>query len=140
MKVLFDTNILLDVLLNRSPHAAPAARLLALVDNGRIEGSVCATTVTTVYYLAAKSVGTKRAGDLVQALLQLFTVACVDASVLKSSLEAGFDDFEDAVVHEAARTCGAHMIVTRDRKGFARARLPVLDPAELYATVAARSS
>jgi len=55
VKVLFDTNVLLDVLLNREPHAEPAARLLSLVDTGELEGVICATTVTTVHYLASRA-------------------------------------------------------------------------------------
>lgn len=54
MKVLFDTNVVLDVLLEREPHMLPAAQLFALVDNRRIHGFICATTATTIYYIAAK--------------------------------------------------------------------------------------
>lgn len=138
MKVVFDTNVVLDVLLERQPHAEAAARLFAFVDAGKIEGAICATTATTISYLAAKSLGAKRGRELVGDLLQLFTVAGVDAAVLQSALEGGFDDFEDAVVYEAARAAGAGAIVTRDRKGFAGAELAVLSPSELYATLAAQ--
>ena len=60
MKVMFDTNVVLDVLLEREPHVDAAAKLFALVDTGRMEGSICATTATTVYYIAARSFGRKR--------------------------------------------------------------------------------
>ncbi|MDY0088726.1 MAG: PIN domain-containing protein, partial [Coriobacteriia bacterium] len=53
--MLFDTNVVLDVLLDREPHAEVAARLLSLVDQGRLDGMVCATTVTTIHYLASKA-------------------------------------------------------------------------------------
>lgn len=56
MRVLFDTNVVLDVLLDREPHAGVAARLFALVDRERLDGVVCATTVTTIHYLAAKAI------------------------------------------------------------------------------------
>ena len=61
MRVLFDTNVLLDVLLEREPYVQVATRLVAPVDNGRIEGSICATAVTTLYYVGAKDLGRKRA-------------------------------------------------------------------------------
>ena len=137
MKVLFDTNVVLDVLLEREPHVDAAARLFSLVDNGNLEGSICATTTTTVFYIAVRSVGSKRAHAQVRDLLGLFEVATVDRDVLIRALTLDFADFEDAVVHEAARASGASAIVTRDGDGFANASLPVFDPHELLAAIAA---
>lgn len=137
MKVLFDTNVVLDVLLAREPHAVVAARLFTLVDNERIDGAVCATTVTTVAYVATKAVGGKQATKLLRQLLDLFAVAAVDRQVLEAALRLDFADTEDAVIHEAARAWGAVGIVTRNGRDFARALLPVFDPAELLAAVVA---
>jgi len=137
VKVLFDTNVVLDVLLAREPHAGVAARLFTLVDNERIDGAVCATTVTTVAYVATKAVGGKRAKKLLRQLLDLFAVAGVDRQVLEAALRLDFADAADAVVHEAARAWGAAGIVTRNGRDFARASLPVFDPAELFAAVTA---
>ncbi|HZL05205.1 MAG TPA: PIN domain-containing protein, partial [Coriobacteriia bacterium] len=127
----------LDVLMEREPHVDEASKLFALVDNGHIEGRVCATTVTTIYYIAAKSFGGRRARDQVHELLGLFDVASVDGDVLDSALDLDFSDYEDAVLHEAARAAGATAIVTRDRAGFARATIPALAPTELLAVIAA---
>ncbi len=139
MKVMFDTNVVLDVLLEREPYVEAAAKLFALVDTGGMEGSICATTATTVYYIAAKAAGRERANALVRELLALFDVAHVDRGVLDGALDLDFADFEDAVLHEAARVGGMAAIVTRDRRDFAKATLPVYDPAELLAAVAAAS-
>ena len=128
MKVLFDTNVVLDVLLEREPHVDAAARLFSLVDNGSLEGSICATTATTVFYIAEAQV---------RDLLALFDVASVDRDVLTSALDLDFDDFEDAVLHQAAVAGGIAAVVTRDRGGFAKATLPVFDPHELLAAVTA---
>ncbi|MDP3631260.1 MAG: PIN domain-containing protein [Actinomycetota bacterium] len=136
MNVLFDTNVILDVLLEREPFLDPAAKLFALVDNGRIKGSICATTVTTVFYIAAKDFGQRRARDQVHALLGLFEVAPVDRDVLDGALDSDFADYEDAVLHESARAIGATAIVTRDRRDFANSAIPALDPQELLAAIA----
>ena len=135
MKVLFDTNVVLDVLLNREPHAEPAARLLSLVDTGELEGVICATTVTTVHYVACRARDDATARRCVEQVLHLFDVACVDRPVLLSALRLDFVDFEDAVLHEAALAAGATAIVTRNAKDFAGASLPVFDPSELLAAV-----
>jgi len=137
MKVLFDTNVVLDVLLAREPYAGVAARLFALVDTGRLEGAVCASTVTTVDYLAAKALGRRRVQPLLRQLLDLFALAPVDREVLEAALRAGIADYEDAVCHEAARAWGAAGIVTRDGKHFARATLPVFSPDELLSAIVA---
>lgn len=136
MNILFDTNVILDVLLDRTPHVDAAAKLFALVDNGRLDGSICSTTVTTIYYIAARSFGRQRAREQVRRLLVLFSVAPVDREALDGALDLDLPDYEDAVVHEAARGVGAEAIVTRDRTGFAHAEIPVLDPEELLAAIA----
>lgn len=137
MNVLFDTNVILDVLLEREPYVEAASKLFALVDNGRIEGSMCATTATTIYYIAAKSFGDRRARDQVHGLLGLFEVASVGRDVLDAALDIDFSDYEDAVLHEAARAAGATAIVTRDSQDFANSAIPILDPQELLAVIAA---
>jgi predicted nucleic acid-binding protein len=98
---------------------------------------VCATTVTTVAYVATKAVGGKQAKKLLRQLLDLFAVAPVDRDVIEAALRLDFVDTEDAVVHEAARAWGAAGIVTRNGRDFARASLPVLEPEELLAAVVA---
>ena len=139
MRVLFDTNVVLDHLLGREPFVNSAERLLSLVDAGGLDGMVCATTLTTIHYLASKEVGSSAAKDNIRELLAIFDVACVDRDVLRGALDLGFSDYEDAVLHEAARAAGATAIVTRDGRGFARSSLPVFTPSELLAALQAES-
>ncbi len=131
MRVLFDTNVVLDVLLARPPHAAPAIELFDRVARRELDGLLSATTITTIFYLAAKAAGTAQAKRHVNTLLGLFEIAAVGRSALADALALGFGDYEDAVLHEAARHAGATAIVTRDPKGFAAAKLTVYSPAEL---------
>ncbi|MBN1461406.1 MAG: PIN domain-containing protein [Armatimonadetes bacterium] len=137
MKVLLDTNVVLDHLLAREPHVGAAEQVLSLVDSGRLDGLICSTTVTTIHYLASKAVGPSAAVEHVRKLLMMFDVAGVDRDVLRNALDAGFTDFEDAVLYEAARKAGAGAIVTRDAKGFAPSDLPVFSPIELLAALGA---
>jgi predicted nucleic acid-binding protein len=137
MRVLFDTNVVLDVLLAREPHAAVAAQLMAMADRGAIDGVVSATTVTTMHYIAAKTLGREAAGAHVRDLLAIFDVACVDHAVLVAALDADFSDYEDAVLHEAGRADSVAAIVTRNGKDFDGATIPVFDPGELLAALVA---
>jgi predicted nucleic acid-binding protein len=126
--VLFDTNVVLDVLLDRDPFAGDAANLFACAERGELDAFLCATTITTIHYLASKALGADQARILVKKLLSLFEIAPVNRSVLESAEDLDFTDFEDAVLHEAARHAGVQAIVTRDPKGFAQASLAVHTP------------
>ncbi|MDO9108442.1 MAG: PIN domain-containing protein, partial [Coriobacteriia bacterium] len=112
-----------------------AERLLSLVDSGAIEGVICATTATTIHYLASKAVGARAAAEYLRTLLAIFDVACVDRDILRSALDAGITDYVDSVLHQAALEAGAAAIVTRNGKDFARSTLPIFDPNELLAAV-----
>lgn len=131
MKVLFDTNIVLDVLMNREPFADAAAELMSKVENGSVAGYLCATTITTIYYLIAKELGAARAHTEIKKLTALFEIAAINRPVLESALDKHFVDVEDAVLHESAKYAGADAIVTRNPKDFKRAEMPVYTSAEL---------
>lgn len=131
MNILFDTNVLLDVLLDREPFAVDGAFLMTKVEQSEIVGYLCATTVTTIHYLIAKALGAKEAGRHIQSLLSLFVIAPVNRAVLEQALAASFTDFEDAVLHAAACHAGVQSIVTRNVRDFSKATLPVFAPGEL---------
>lgn len=131
MRVLFDTNVVLDLLLDREPFAMDAAKCISRVENRELEGWLCATTVTTLHYLMQKSLGAGKARESILLLLSLFEIAPVTKSVLERSFDLPFKDFEDAVLHEAASVAGINVIITRNRDDFKHSRIPVRLPGEL---------
>ncbi len=131
MKVLFDTNVILDVLLDRKPFSEDAIWLVSKVEAGEIGGYLCATTITTIHYLASKSIGAKAAQQAIASLLSLFEVAPVTRVVLDDALNSGFTDFEDAVLYQAAAHAGVDGIVTRNGADFTKAALPLYSPGAL---------
>lgn len=130
MKVMLDTNVVLDHLLDRKPFSEYATAIFSQVERGAVIGVLGATTVTTIHYLIAKTLGGKTALDTIKLLLRLFEVAPVNQLVLSGALELGAKDFEDAVLIEAALHVRVTAIVTRDRQGFVRSSLPVFSPKE----------
>ena len=130
MKTLFDTNVILDVLLDREPFSNDAALLLSKVEQSEIIGFICATTVTTIHYIATKALGPQAASKHIQSLLLLFVIAPVNRVVLENAAASKFSDFEDAVLHEAACHAGAKYIVTRNIADFKHSKLPVFEPNE----------
>ena len=133
MNVLFDTNVILVLLLEREPFVRDAQALVSGVERGEIAGLLCATTVTTLHYLLCKSLGKTEAGKVVGTLLKLFEIAPVNRTVLEEALVADDRDYEDAVLYTSAHHAGAEVIVTRDRKGFGEAKIPTMLPKELSA-------
>ncbi len=135
MIILLDTNIVLDVLLDRDPFSEPASQLMSLVEKGEIFGLLCATTVTTIHYLSSKVMGKTKAQNQIKTLLTLFEIAPVNRVVNKDALGSKFSDFEDAVIYQAARHAGAEAIVTRNPKDFKRSKLPIYDSDEMLKVI-----
>src|SRR5665213_4259924 len=137
MKVLFDLNVVLDLLLDRAPWAQDAKALVAHVLAGRIDGYVCATAIPTLFYIARKSVGTDGALLTVTRCLAAFEIIAIGRSTLERASQMGGRDFEDNVHAAAAVEAAIDLIVTRDPAGFAGAPLPFFSPAELVAQLSA---
>ena len=139
MKLLLDTNIVLDLLMDRTPFADSAAELFSKVEDGTVIGCLCATTITTIFNLTAKAVGPAQAQQEIKKLLQLFEIAPVNRTVLESAVGAGFSDFEDAVIYQSACYIGAEAIVTRNMKDFSKSKIPVYTTEEMVHTLRLRT-
>jgi predicted nucleic acid-binding protein len=137
-RLLIDTNVVLDLLLARSPFDQAAVEITAAIARGEFSACLCATTVTTIHYLARKHLGSKAALTAIGRLLDVFDVAPVTEFVLRAALTRNFSDFEDAVIDAAAEQAGVTGIVTRDSTGFAKSQLPVFSPDELLQVLASR--
>ncbi len=125
MRVLFDTNVLLDVLLDREPFAEPAADLLSRAARREIQGFFCSTSVTTIFYLLQKNLGVSEAKSHIRSLLAILDVAPVHRGSLEGALDLDLPDFEDAVIVEAAIEVQIDLIVTRDPRGFQGGAIPI---------------
>ena len=140
MRVLVDTNVVLDVLLERRPFSEAAAQVFALVEESRIEGFLCATTLTTVDDLLGQALAPAKAREALQRLLNLFEIAPVNRPVLEQALRSGIADFEDAVLEQAGRLVAVDAITTRNVRDFGKSTVTVFDPLELISTVKAKES
>jgi predicted nucleic acid-binding protein len=127
-RILLDTNIVLDVLLDRPPHVEASAAAWAAVETGVSQGMLAAHAVTTIHYLIRKEMGNAKAARTISAILRVFDVAAVDGGVIQEALQLPISDFEDAVTAAAARLAGCECIVTRDPKGFRGSPVRPLTP------------
>ncbi|MDX9979345.1 MAG: PIN domain-containing protein [Lentisphaeria bacterium] len=133
MRILLDTNVVLDVLQAREPFVYSATQLFAHIERGEIEGVLCATTVTTLDYLLTRAMSREQAKAILQRLLGLFGVAAVTRTVIEDALASSMPDFEDAVLAFAASQAGAERIITRNPRDFRSSPVLVLDPLEFLA-------
>ena len=132
-----DTNVLLDLLLDRAPFADVAAELWEANRVGRFVAYISAIAPPTLYYVGRRQIGAAAARQGVADILIALQVCPVDGEVLLAALGLPLADFEDAVQHASASAAGMEAIVTRDPDGFAGATLPVLSPAHFLALLPA---
>lgn len=97
MKILVDTNIILDVLLERKPFSSDALRLFEHIETGQLQGFIAATTVTNIFYILRKVLGHDAAIDAIRRLLISFELCAVNRSVVEWAINKDLKDFEDSV-------------------------------------------
>jgi predicted nucleic acid-binding protein len=127
-RVLYDTNVVLDVLLKRQPYFAVSALAIDPVGQGKVEGYISAHAVTTLAYLLQRHLSAAESREVLVNLLSKMQVAPVTDAIIREALGSVFKDFEDAVTHAAASAVGAIAIVSRNVRDFASSRVPAVLP------------
>jgi predicted nucleic acid-binding protein len=140
MKVLVDTNVVLDVLLDRKPFSEMSSRVLGEIEKSRVEGVLCATTVTTLDYLLGQTVSRTEARKTLRGLIRLFEIAPVTRAVIEGAFESQVTDFEDAVLVQSGKLLNVDAVVTRNPKDFRKAGLLALEPPEFIALLEKNSA
>jgi predicted nucleic acid-binding protein len=132
VRVLIDTNIVLDFLLQRELFFQDAELLFQAIDAGQVIGYVTATTLTDIFYISRKHTRSiEQARQAVSETLTAMVICPVDRAALESAFNSGLVDFEDAVQIFGAVAQGLDAILTRDNKGFLSSPIPVLSVQEL---------
>ena len=124
MKVLFDTNVVLDVWLRREPFWHDSASLMAMAEAKEVAGILSPTSITTLHYLGKKVLGESSVRNLIKELMAILTVGSLEKSVIEGSLESPVTDFEDAILEGLAIFHAVDCIATRNTKDFRKSRIP----------------
>jgi predicted nucleic acid-binding protein len=136
MNVLIDTNIVLDILLQREPYYKQAARICVLSEKGYIQSFLSASAVTDIFYIARKELNDKAAAlGLLKNILKTIHIASVTESSIHEALDLEWNDFEDSVQYVASQSISAEYIITRNPKDFAGSEIKVLSPDEFIIEV-----
>jgi predicted nucleic acid-binding protein len=131
MRVLLDTNIILDALLNRQPFVTEAQQILQANGAARVSAYITATTITDIFYLARKALGTQTTIEAIKLCLSTFQICTVDKQTLETATKLEGSDFEDNLQIACALASGLDAIVTRNKADFKTAAIAVIEPAEL---------
>jgi len=132
-QVLFDSDVLIDVLAQRQPFVTASAQALSRVTQPEVQGFVSGHAVTNIFYILRRQVGSEIARELLSRLLQHLQVASVTDEVIRAALQSSMTDFEDAVTSEAANAAGVEVIVTRNTPDFAASAILTVLPEEFLA-------
>jgi len=127
-KVLIDTHICLDALLNRKPFMIPALQLLEYSQQNVFQGMVAAHSFDTLFYLLNKKFTKEKTYKGLKILRKSYNILTVTGKIIDSALNAEWPDFEIAIHYQAALQSECDAIVTRNDVDFKNASLPVLSP------------
>ena len=129
MRVLIDTNVILDVLLKRSPFYEAAIEVLKLSVREDIQEFVSASAITYIYYIAYKNMRDKAVvRELLKKLLLIVSVAGVSEEEIQKALELGWKDFEDSVQYSVALLNEMNGLITRNVKDYSSSEIQVWEP------------
>ncbi|MEE5991762.1 MAG: PIN domain-containing protein [Oscillospiraceae bacterium] len=130
MKVLIDTNILLDYLTQREPYFQDVLQVVTAC-KGDLQGCIAAHSVSNIFYILRHDIPEQERRKLLIAMCQMFDVIGIDQQKLLSALHnQNFKDMEDCLQMECAVSFGADYIVTRNVKDFVKSSIPVVTPEE----------
>jgi predicted nucleic acid-binding protein len=131
MRILLDTDVLLDLMLDRPGFADAAAILWQAHEQERLEAYVSAITPVNVYYIARKLKGAEIARQAVRDVVTTLRVCPLDHAALVGALDLPFADYEDAVQHASAVALQLDGIVTRNTEDYRGATITIYSPVEL---------
>ncbi|MCL2466235.1 MAG: PIN domain-containing protein [Micrococcales bacterium] len=124
MRVVVDTNVLLDALASREPFRDDAEKVLLRLAVGEAQGMVVATSLTDIFYILRRQLGCAEARSALRKVLRILSPADVLGQDCRAALDSAMDDFEDAILLEVASRHGADCVVTRDERLIASDATP----------------
>lgn len=131
IKILLDTNVVLDVLADRAPFAEDASMIFKLCETRQLEGVIYALTIPNIVYVMRKELEREQISGVLQKLSAIFEIADMRAEDLRKAAALPLPDFEDALQSICAQRIKADYIVTRNIKDFFQSKVMAVKPSEL---------
>ncbi len=126
--ILLDTDVLIDIALDRQPHAEPAFEILDRIERGLKPASIAWHSISNLYYLVKPTRGDATTRDFIRELTEFVQVAQTDTISIRFATQLPMTDFEDAMQVAAAQACNAQYIVTRNIRDYQQSPIPAITP------------
>ena len=126
--ILLDTDVLVDIALDRHPHSEAASELMDRIEHGAEAAYIAWHSVSNLYYLIAPTFGRVSARDFIVELTRFVSVATTGTEGIHYAAGLPMADFEDAMQVAAAQACGARYIVTRNIRDYERSPIRAVNP------------
>ncbi|MFY0626334.1 MAG: PIN domain-containing protein [Reichenbachiella sp.] len=127
--VFVDSDVIIDLLIDRQPHANASSKIFQLSDYEKIKIGTSTLCISNIHYIIRKYLGTKKAKSVIADLIEMIDVLEVSRNHIEKALNSKIYDFEDAIQNYVACDYkNIDAIITRNIKDFKSADLPVLDP------------
>ena len=133
MKIVLDTNVILDVLANREPFADDSEAVLTTCNGNTLEAAITANTVTDIAYVLHKHLDRTSIKAALLGLLELVSVIEVNRENCVGAFDLPMSDYEDALLAHCAKGWGADYIVTRNKRDFSASPITAITPPEFLA-------
>jgi predicted nucleic acid-binding protein len=128
MRVLIDTNVLLDFFGQREPFQIPALKIVALAEKKQFQALVAAISFNNVYYILRKAAGRKNALEALRIMHALFETVPLNGATIQQALDSDIVDFEDALQYYSAVRSRAKCLITRDPRHYPQDGPAILSP------------
>ena len=129
-KILIDTNVILDIALEREPFVNDAKEIIKLIDKQKIKAYISATTVTDIYYITRRKTSHKKVITFLDNLFVFVRVMSVNEDIVTKAMKSENKDFEDAIQIETSKQNDINVIITRNKKDFKNSGLQIYSPDE----------
>lgn len=129
MKIFIDTNIVLDLLLDREILSLSSGKILSLCEENKVDGYISSSSITDIYYLIKKHTHDNAlAQKAIIKLISFLQVAPVDGEDIFNAYSYKANDFEDALVSVIAKKMKCSYLITRNLSDFAGLDIEVVTP------------
>ncbi len=131
MKVLIDTNVMIDAITKRDNASSFSADVIALCSSNRITGFAAPHSFSNMYYILRKEYSDKNRRVIIGEYSKILNVVSMNEDVINAALNNNnITDFEDAIQYACAESVGADYIVTRNVKDYGRSPIRAISPGE----------
>lgn len=136
-RLLVDTNIVIDLLARREAFYPEAATLFSLADKGVLQICVSALTFANTHYVVSKHSNKGNSRQILRKLKVLVETLALNDKITELALnDDKFQDFEDGLQYYSALENNVDIIITRNKKDFKHANIPIMTAKEFLAQFA----